>query len=61
MLSFRPNVSVTINGATFTIVGVTPPSFRGLATFPSEIFIPAMTLRVGYRWCDDALAPTCTW
>ena len=27
---------------------------------PVEIYIPTMMLRVGYRWCDDALAPDCT-
>jgi putative ABC transport system permease protein len=49
-----------INSVDFTIVGVTPPAFVGLGIYPVEIYIPTMMLRVGYRWCDDALAPSCT-
>ena len=51
---------VRINGADFTIVGVAPASFSGTTNMPIELYIPTMMLRVGYRWCDDALAADCT-
>ncbi|HXW92745.1 MAG TPA: ABC transporter permease [Terriglobales bacterium] len=59
-----PNVlgrMLTINGHAFEIVGVMPPQFRGveIGGTPNEIWIPTMTLRVGYRWCDG-FAPSCT-
>lgn len=44
--------TVKINAALFTVIGVAPPGFRGLSAYPSEIYIPTMMLRVGYRWCD---------
>jgi predicted permease len=50
---------LTINGADFTIVGVAPPDFAGTTPLPIEIYIPTAMLRVGYRWCDDALAADC--
>lgn len=49
-----------INGAAFTVIGVAPAGFRGVSTYPSEVFIPAMMLGVGYRWCEDALSEDCT-
>jgi len=52
--------SVRINGSDFTIVGVAPASFVGITSSPLELYIPTMMLRVGYRWCDDALAADCT-
>src|SRR5262245_55194020 len=52
--------SVKINGTPFTVIGVVPATFVGVGASPIELYIPAMTLRTGYRWCDDALAPTCT-
>ena len=51
---------VKINGTPFTVIGVAPATFVGVGVSPIELYIPAMTLRTGYRWCDDALAPTCT-
>lgn len=51
---------LTLNGSAFTVVGVAPRGFRGLADSPNEIYIPTMMLRVGYRWCDDSLAAHCT-
>jgi predicted permease len=52
--------TVRINGTDFTIVGVAPPAFVGVTSSPIELYIPTMMLRVGYRWCDDALAVDCT-
>ena len=49
-----------INGTDFTIVGVAPATFSGMTSSPIELYIPTMMLRVGYRWCDDALAADCT-
>ncbi len=50
---------VTINGRAFTIVGVAPESFDGVvAGFVSELWIPTMMLRTGYRWCDG-FQPSC--
>lgn len=52
--------TIRINGTTFTIVGVAPPALPSLSTGPAQIYLPTMSLRVGYRWCNDALAPDCT-
>ncbi|HMD34302.1 MAG TPA: ABC transporter permease, partial [Vicinamibacterales bacterium] len=52
--------SLTINGASFTIVGVAPANAVALTPLRAELYIPTMMLRVGYRWCDDSLAATCT-
>ena len=52
--------TLTINGVTFTVIGVVPAQSPRLTPMPVEIYIPTMMLRVGYRWCDDALAPDCT-
>jgi hypothetical protein len=52
--------SVRINGTDFTIVGVAPSTFVGVTTSPVELYMPTMMLRVGYRWCADALAADCT-
>src|SRR6185369_14404527 len=44
---------VTINGRVFTIVGVAPKGFEGVeAGWGNDLWIPAMMLRTGYRWCD---------
>jgi hypothetical protein len=51
--------AVKVNGTLFTVIGVVPASFRGSITIPSEIYIPTMMLRVGYRWCDDSLRDDC--
>jgi hypothetical protein len=52
--------AIKINGAAFTIIGVAPPGFQGITVYPNEVYIPTMMLRVGYRWCDDALSIECT-
>jgi predicted permease len=42
-----------VNGAPFTVNGVTPQEFRGVLTgAPNEMWIPTMMLRVGWRGCD---------
>ena len=51
---------VKINGVPFTIVGVAPKGFYGSHVNQSEIYIPTMMLRTGYRWCTDSLAEDCT-
>jgi len=53
--------TLLINGHSFTIVGIMPPEFRGteIGGTPLEIWIPAMMIRVGYRYCDG-LQPSCT-
>ena len=53
--------TLLINGHTFTIVGVMPPDFHGveIGGMPNEIWIPAMMVRVGYRYCDG-FQPSCT-
>jgi len=52
--------TLKINGTIFTVVGVAPETFRGVMVQPDEIYIPTMMLRVGCRWCQDALAVNCT-
>ena len=46
--------SMSINGRTFAIVGVGPERFAGVvpSTVVDEMWIPMMTIHVGYRWCD---------
>jgi putative ABC transport system permease protein len=44
---------ITINGRVFTVIGVAPPGFEGIvAGLVSEVWIPSMMLRTGYRWCN---------
>jgi len=50
---------LTINGVPFTIVGVAPANPVALTPLPVNVYIPTMMLRVGYRWCKDALASDC--
>lgn len=52
--------TLRINGADFTVIGVAPPTFRGVTIQPDEIYIPLMMARTGFRWCHDALASGCT-
>jgi macrolide transport system ATP-binding/permease protein len=52
--------TLAINGVPFTIIGVAPSTFRGVSHNPSQIYIPTMMLRVGYRFCDDSLSENCT-
>ena len=51
--------TLTINGTHFTIVGVAPASFRGVAG-PKDVYIPMAMLRTGYRFCDGLADPECT-
>jgi len=51
---------ITINGAVFTVIGVARPRPVSLTPLPVNVYIPTMMLRVGYRWCDDSLAVSCT-
>jgi len=45
--------TVKINGAPFSIIGVTPEDFHGvLMGNPNDMWIPTMMLRVGWRGCD---------
>ena len=45
--------TVTINNRAFTIIGVAPQGFDGVvAGGVNELWIPAMMLHTGYRWCD---------
>jgi predicted permease len=55
-----PGSTLKINGSTFTVIGVAPQAFRGVLVAPDEIYIPTMMARSGYRWCEDALATSCT-
>ena len=50
---------VRINSVDFTVVGVARSEFVGTTPIPIEVYLPTMMLRVGYRWCDDALAADC--
>ena len=44
---------IRLNGSQFTIVGVTPNEFQGVSPgYPNDVWIPAMMVRLGYRWCD---------
>lgn len=52
--------SFKINGVAFTVIGVAPATFRGVTVSPSELYIPLMMARTGYRWCVDSLAVDCT-
>lgn len=51
---------LAINGVPFTIIGLAPSGFRSVSNNPSEIYIPTMMLRVGYRFCRDSLSESCT-
>lgn len=53
--------TMRINSRAFQIIGVAPANFRGteVGVSPNEIWIPAMMLRTGYRWCD-AIRDDCT-
>jgi len=50
---------IAINGRSFTIVGVAPPEFDGVAGgLVNALWIPMMMLRTGYRFCDG-FDPSC--
>jgi putative ABC transport system permease protein len=53
--------TIGINGQPFTIIGVAPESFPGVgpSTNVNSLWIPMMTIHVGYRYCD-ALKPDCS-
>ena len=51
---------LSLNGAACQIIGVAPADFPGvLAGFPNEFWLPAMMLRLGYRWCDAIANAQC--
>jgi macrolide transport system ATP-binding/permease protein len=52
--------ALKINGVMFTVIGVVPPTFRGVTVQPDDVYIPLMMARAGYRWCADSLARDCT-
>jgi predicted permease len=52
--------TLKINGTMFRVIGVAPRTFRGVTVQPSEIYIPTMMARAGYKWCEDAFASNCT-
>ncbi|HKS06512.1 MAG TPA: ABC transporter permease [Gemmatimonadaceae bacterium] len=44
---------ITVNGRSFTIVGVAPPGFDGITGgLVNVLWIPTMMLHTGYRFCD---------
>jgi predicted permease len=50
-----------LNDTAFTVVGVAPKDFEGVMLgIPSEVWIPTMMSRVGYRWCDT-FGRDCNW
>jgi predicted permease len=53
--------TLMINEHSFAIVGIMPASFHGveIGGMPNEIWIPSMTIRIGYRYCDG-FQPPCT-
>jgi predicted permease len=53
--------TIRINNRPFQVIGVAPKSFQGVevGSAPNQLWIPAMMLRTGYRWCD-ALREQCT-
>ena len=54
-------LTLHLNRTAFTVVGVTPASFRGLFHgTPPAVWMPTMMGRVGYRWCD-LFDRDCTW
>jgi hypothetical protein len=52
---------ITINGVAFRIVGVAPEEFPGIVPglARNDLWIPAMMLETGYRWCN-AFTADCT-
>src|SRR5262249_49740084 len=52
--------AMTINGVSFQIIGVAPEEFPGILPGAprNDIWIPAMMLETGYRWCN-AFDPDC--
>jgi predicted permease len=51
---------LSLNGVDCQIIGVAPADFPGvLAGFPNEFWLPAMMLRLGYRWCDAIANAQC--
>ncbi len=54
--------TITINQRQFTVIGVAPQSFTGIQVGyePNQIWLPAMMLHTGYRWCDALQDVECT-
>ena len=53
--------TLLINGHSFGVIGIMPPSFHGveIGGMPNEIWLPSMMIRIGYRYCD-VFQPPCT-
>ena len=50
---------LNINGTPFTIVGVAPKDFHGVVQVTDDaLYLPAMMIRLGYRWAD-CFRPPC--
>lgn len=47
--------AIRINGVRFAVIGVVPQTLPSLADSATEIYIPTMMLRIGYRFCYDSL------
>lgn len=52
--------TLDVSGTQFTIVGVAPRGFHGVAVRPAQIFMPTMMLSVGYRRCSVLEDDNCT-
>ncbi len=52
--------TLEINGVVFTVIGVAPVGFHGIGTTAPQIYMPAMMLSVGYRWCSVLEEEDCT-
>lgn len=53
-----PNIvgkQITLNGTSFTVIGVAPATFRGIvpAGPPNEVWVPLAMSSVAYRGCDS--------
>ena len=51
---------IRINNLSFTVIGVAPANFHGMAQIPSEVYIPSMMLHAGYQYCDVLEDADCT-
>ncbi|HLJ47101.1 MAG TPA: ABC transporter permease [Bryobacteraceae bacterium] len=54
--------TITVNRRKFAVIGVAPQSFTGIEVGyePNQLWMPAMMLHTGYRWCDALQDAECT-